>query len=96
MLPNLVAGRSIEVFARLDVPPRARAEEVCRVHLGWDEPVGAGGRGPGADARQSLGASLTLPAAPEARWKSMKADAVVREHLALLLAARARRRPRGR
>jgi Ca-activated chloride channel family protein len=42
-LPNLVAGKSIGVLVRMNVSPQARAGELCRVCLEWDEPRRVGG-----------------------------------------------------
>ena len=38
MLPNVVAGKTIGVVVRLNVPPREAETEVCRVRMEWDAP----------------------------------------------------------
>jgi Ca-activated chloride channel homolog len=82
MLPNLIVGVPVGVLLRLNVPPLGRASELVQLRLAWDEPRHTG--------RQALRILLSLPTVPLARWEALPADPVVQEHVALLMAARAK------
>jgi Ca-activated chloride channel family protein len=82
MLPNLIVGAPIGVLVRLSVPPMSRASDLIQLHLAWEEP--------GHSGRQSVRVLLSLPTLPKARWEALAADPIVQEHVALLMAARAK------
>lgn len=83
VLPNLVIGMPISIVVRLKIPATAGMAEVCNFRLAWDDPKGAG--------RQSLYASLTLPAVPSSAWDALAVDPVVSEQVAIQMAARAKK-----
>ena len=83
-LPNLQAGQALTVGLRLQLPAWLPNQEIARVRLGWNSP--------GADGRQELEASFTLPVMAAADLLGLEADAVVAEQLAVLKANRVRRR----
>ena len=78
-LPNLVAGMPIQVVVRLNVPAMGEGE-VCRFHLGWDDPKEPG--------RKEAAATLRLPAVGTAAWEALSPNIDVQERSALLLIAR--------
>jgi Ca-activated chloride channel family protein len=80
-LPNLVAGRTLDVGVRLEVSPGASV--ALTVKLAWDEPR--------SGERRKLQRSLQVPSAPPAEVARSPVRPDVAEGIALLLAARARR-----
>ena len=84
-LPNLVMGMPISILVRFTVPPQTGQPELCRFHLDWDEP------GSGSPGRRSHIVSLAMPAVPARQWSEMPIDPAVAEHVALHMAASARK-----
>ena len=83
-LPNLVLGMPIPVVIRLSVPARKMAGTLLNLRLAWDDP-----RVPERQViRERLGG---LPALPRSDWEALEIDESVREHEALLMAARAQK-----
>ena len=83
MLPNLIVAMPIPVVVRLRVPAWNGEGEVLRVRLAWDDArVGE---------RRVVHASLTLPSRPSSDWEALVPDAAVVEHVAILMAARAKK-----
>lgn len=79
-LPNLVAGMPILVVVRLNVPAATGEGEICRFHLGWDDPKEPG--------RKEAAATLRLPTVGTAVWEALSPNFEVQERSALLLIAR--------
>jgi Ca-activated chloride channel family protein len=77
-LPNLVAGMPILVVFRLNVPPTAQEEPLCRVRLAWNDPY--------QDERREMTAPLRLPVMA-AVWETLAPNMEVQERSALLLIA---------
>lgn len=86
-LPNLLAGASLDVVARLQVPAMAagRRHKILDLRLAWN-PQGA----PGSD-RQTLGSSVTVEYADAADVERHPGDERVTKAVQFLMAARARR-----
>ena len=82
-LPNLVSGMPVNVVVRVTVPGGAGEVPVARFRVEWTPANG--------DGRQAALAGLTLPAVPAAVWDALQENAVVREQVGLLLAARAKK-----
>ena len=78
-LATLVAGLPVYVAVRVNVPASSRPLEVLRVRLAWTPPDGR---------RQSLDASLVLPAVSAADWAALAPVRSVQERVAVLLVAR--------
>ena len=86
LLPNLLAGASpVEVVVRLRVPAGFdTARSVCKVRLAWDNPKGG--------ERQKLREKLRLPLLAPAEVDALPEDADTATAVALLRAAREKRR----
>lgn len=81
-LPNLVMGHPFSVVLRLKIPPTSQSQELCGFRLSWDDPERA--------ERQTLRASLKLPAVSSAELEEYPFNDTVREQVALMMAARAK------
>jgi len=81
-LPNLVMGNPFFVVLRLKIPPTSQSQELCGFRLSWDDPDRA--------ERQTLRASLQLPAVSSAELEEFPFNDTVREQVALMMAARAK------
>ena len=88
-LPNLLAGAApVEVTLRLRVPAGFDvARSVCKFRLAWDDPKG--------DERQKLREKLRLPLLAPAEVDALPEDADTATAVALLRAAREKRRAVG-
>ena len=86
LLPNLLAGASpVEVVVRMRVPAGFdTARSVCKVRLAWDDPKGG--------ERQKLREKLRLPLLSAAEVDALPEDADTATAVALLRAAREKRR----
>jgi Ca-activated chloride channel homolog len=84
MLPNLVADMPVLAVVRLKLPPSRAGKAVLQVRLAWDAPRDGGRR----VLRAELGG---LPAVPMAKWSALPEVPDVREHVALLMVARAQK-----
>src|SRR5262249_20648666 len=82
LLPNLVAGVTVEVVLRLRVPPQQATADLCGFRLTWLDPQ---------QGEQFQTATLRLPAVGAAPWGGMTADARVREQVGLQQASRSKR-----
>jgi Ca-activated chloride channel homolog len=72
------------VVVRLKLPPSRAGKAALELRLAWDAPRNGG--------RRVLRAALAgLPAVPRERWLSLPEDPEVREHVALLMVARAQK-----
>lgn len=81
-LPNLVMGNPFFVVLRLKIPPTSQSQELCGFRLSWDDPD--------RPERQTLRASLQLPAVSSAELEEFPFNDTVREQVALMMAARAK------
>lgn len=86
-LPNLVAGNSIFVVIRLNVPALSgfalnQETDLCRFRLAWNAP--------NHPKRQTLHITLRLPVLSEKQRANLPLHPEVQEQIALLTAARAR------
>ncbi len=86
LLPNLLAGAApVEVTLRLRVPAGFdAARSICKVRLAWDDPKGG--------ERQKLREKLRLPLLAPAEVDALPEDADTATAVALLRAAREKRR----
>ena len=82
VLPNLVAGLTIPIIVRLQVPPATGLAEVCRVSLSWENPK--------TSVRHVATASLALNSYSSEQWDQLPTDPEVVEQVAILMAARAK------
>jgi Ca-activated chloride channel family protein len=83
-LPNLIAGRPVEVALRLRVPAGFDAAgPVCRFRLSWGDPK--------SGTRSKLRAELTLEPMPEAEYNALPTLPQVETIVGLLQAAREKR-----
>jgi len=81
-LPNLQFGDTVEVVARLIVPPLGQTSELCGVYLSWHDPK--------QDARVDCEAVLKLPSVTSAELKAYDFNVEVRQQVTLLIASRTR------
>jgi Ca-activated chloride channel family protein len=81
-MPNLLFEQPVLVVARLKVPALDQTSELCKVYLSWHEPK--------QGTRSDCEASLELSAVPSAELEAYECNIEVRQHVALLMAARAR------
>ncbi|WP_435007807.1 vWA domain-containing protein [Tundrisphaera lichenicola] len=83
MLPNLLVGMPIPIVVRLEVPTISKKAALCRFRLAWDDPK--------AGRRRQMYAMMELGTCSSAEWEKLPVEALVAEHVALLMAARAKR-----
>lgn len=83
-LPNLRAGKELQVGLKLQLPAWQPNQAICSAELGWD--------GKGAGVRQRLIEPLQLPVIAASELAGLERDAAVAEQLAVMAANRARRR----
>ena len=82
MLPNLVAGRALEVVVKLQIPALKRASDVCLVRLAFDDPQ--------SGERRVAREALSLGAVSAREWEAMPDDVAAVDAAARLELARAR------
>jgi Ca-activated chloride channel family protein len=82
-LPNLVAGMPLALVARFETRPSGPELALARCRLAWDAP--------GLERRQTLHATLTLPAVSTQTWEAMPPAQAVVEQVALLTISRYKR-----
>ncbi|MGD2181144.1 macro domain-containing protein [Lusitaniella coriacea] len=82
-LPNLIKGNPFTAIVRLKIPPQTERVDLCHINLSWENPE--------TGNRENISIPLQLPPVSDAQLEEFPFNPEVRQQVALMMAARAKK-----